>query len=103
MGESIRQLAFNQARDEGFTDPQELGKRAGRLAIEECIAQIEPIIKAKIKYIETLRPRYDYSFDNITPRMYILYSQYELDKLDEFDECIASIQRSALGIETDLH
>jgi len=103
MSDSIRQRAINQARAEGLTDPVDIGKRAGQLAKEECIAQIKPIIKAKIAYIETLNPRYDYSFDNIEPLMHIIYSQEELDKLDEFDERIACIQRSALGIQLDLH
>ena len=99
MTDTIRQRAINQARAEGLTDPVEIG----RLAMEECIAQIKPIIKDKIAYIQTLQPRYDYSFDNIEPLMHIIYSQEELDKLDEFDERIACIQRSALGIQLDLH
>lgn len=103
MEESIRQRAINQAHDEGLTDPMELGIRAAQLVKEELIAQIEPIIKDKIAYMQTLQPRYDYSFDNIEPLMHILYSQEELDKLDEFDERIACIQRSALGIQLDLH
>jgi hypothetical protein len=103
MTDSIRELAIKQARAEGITNPREIGRRAGQLAKEECVAQMEHIVKAKIAYMETLQPRYDFDFENIAPRIYVTYSPEELQKLEDFDECITCIQRSALGMNTDPH
>ncbi len=103
MTDSIRELAIKQARAEGITNPREIGKRAGQLAKEECVAQMELIVKAKIAYMKTLQPTYDYDFNNIAPRIYITYSPEELEKLEDFDEAILNIQKSTLGIAADLH